>query len=97
MKRLICVALAAIAPLCAIADEKVKACTEMAEVAGLIAKAHQDGTSLDAMLGLKGFESLHPLMIEIYSANTRYSSEVMQSKQVTDTKNAAMLACMKAD
>lgn len=99
MKKLlatIAIALMALAPAKAeTMQEKVERCTGLSDLVGSIASAHQSGVELSKMLGEETLAPYSGLIIAIHSENTRYSSESFREEVVTDTKNRAMLICLK--
>ena len=74
--------------------QSVEDCTAIANIYGQIAMLHQDGSPLTEVLAVTP-DFARNVVIHIYSNNTRYGSQEYQDSVVTDTKNSAMINCLK--
>jgi len=72
----------------------VEYCTSFANIVEDIARLHQGGFDLTYLLNELPV-IVHKITIEIYSNNTRYDSQEHQDGAVADTKNLAMINCLK--
>ena len=72
----------------------IEDCTAIANIYGQIARLHQDGAPLTDVLAVTP-DFARNVVIHIYSNNTRYGSQEYQDNEVTDTKNSAMINCLK--
>ena len=97
MKKLLLSATLLAISVSAYADEKLEHCKSVVEYVEVIARAHQNGVTLDKAMSVSGTNHLHQLMIAIYTENTRFRTESLQLREIQDTKNAAMISCMKGD
>jgi hypothetical protein len=91
---ILAMALLSTSALATVEQDKIEDCKGLVNLVGVVAESHQEGITLDQILSLGVDESLNPLIISIYTLNTRYSSDAMREEVVKDTKNMAMITCL---